>query len=63
MLKTMLNSIKTLTRYCKTTINVFFKKNFFDDDKNVYLHNKFFVKNQNSTASHVIIQTKTKVLN
>ena len=50
MLKTMLNSIKTLTRYCKTTINVFFKKNFFDDDKKFYLHDKFFVSNRIFTA-------------
>ena len=31
----MLNSIKTLKRYCKVTLNVFFNKKFFDDDKKI----------------------------
>ena len=29
----MFNSIKTLRRYCKVTLNVFFNKKIFDDDK------------------------------
>ena len=32
-LKTVLNSIKTLKIYCKATLNMFFNKENFDDDK------------------------------
>ena len=39
----MLTSIKTFKRYCKATLNVLFKKKKFDDDKNFYRHDKFFV--------------------
>ena len=46
----MLNSIKTLKRYCKATLNLFFKKKKFDDEKKIYLHDNFFVFYQNSTA-------------
>ena len=37
----MLNSIKTLKRNYKATLNVVFKKIKFDDDKKFYLHGKF----------------------
>ena len=46
----MLNSINTLKRYCKATLNVFFKKKMFDDDKKFYLQDKFFVLKWNLTA-------------
>ena len=46
----MLNSIKTFKRYCKATLNVFFKIKIFDDDKKFYLLDKFFVSNRNFTA-------------
>ena len=41
----MLNSIKTLKRNCKATLNVFFKKKKFDDDKKFHTQDKFFVSN------------------
>ena len=50
MLKTRLNSIKTLKRNYKATLNVFFKKKFFDDDRKIYSKDKFSVLNQNFTA-------------
>ena len=49
----MLNSSKILKRYCKATLNVFKKKIY--EDKKFYLHDKFFVPNQNFTAIHVKI--------
>ena len=48
--KTMVNSIKTLKRYCKATLNVFFKKKKIDDDKKFNLNDKFFVSSRNFTA-------------
>ena len=39
----MLNSIKTLKRYSKATLSEFLLKKFFDDDKNVFLYDRFFV--------------------
>ena len=42
----MLNS-KTTSRYLKASLNVFFNKKFFDDDKKLCLYDKFFVSNQN----------------
>ena len=38
----MLNSIKAMKRNCKATLNVFFKKNKFDDDKRFHLQNEYF---------------------
>jgi len=46
----MLNMIKTLKGYCTATLTMFFKKNFFDDDKKHNLHEKFFLSNRNFTA-------------
>ena len=51
----MLNSIKTLKRYCKATLNMFFNKKIFDDDKSFYLYDRFFESNQNFTTVHVKI--------
>ena len=39
--ETVLNSIKTLKRYCEVTLIVFFNKKIFDDDKKNYLYNRF----------------------
>ena len=33
--------ITTLKRYCKATLNVFFYKKFFDDDKHFSLYGRF----------------------
>ena len=49
----MLNSIKTLKRCCKATLNVFLNKNNFDYDK--YLYDKFFVSNRNFSTKDVKI--------
>ena len=49
MVKTMSNTIKTLKRYCKTTLNVFLRKKI-DYDKKFRLHDNFFVSNRNFTA-------------
>ena len=46
----MLNSMKTLKRYCKAALNVFFKKKKIDDDKKFFLHDKFLESNLNFTA-------------
>ena len=46
----MLNSIKTLKRYCKVTLNVFLKEICFYYDKKIYLHDKIFMSNQSFTA-------------
>ena len=35
MWETVLNSRKTLKRYCQVTLNVFFNKKLFDDDKKI----------------------------
>ena len=67
----MLISIKILKRYCETTLNVFFKnfklfknlwkkfkkfkKKIFDDDKKIYLHDKFFESNQNFTSLVLVL--------
>ena len=37
----MLNSIKTLKRYCKATLNKFLRKKFYDDNKNFIYMIKF----------------------
>ena len=39
----MLNTIKTLKRNCKATLNRFSKKKIFDDD----IQDEFFVSKQN----------------
>ena len=42
-LKPMLNSVKTLKRYCKAILNLSFKKKNFDDDKYfIYMINLLF---------------------
>ena len=46
----MINSIKTLKRYCKAILNVFLRKKFFDDDRKFYLNNNFFASNRNFTV-------------
>ena len=33
--KTVLNTIKNIERYCKVTLNVFYNKKIFDDDKKI----------------------------
>ena len=38
MKETVLNSIKTLKRYCKVTLNVFLNKNSYDDYKKILNH-------------------------
>ena len=38
MKETVLNCIKILKRYCKVTLNVFFIKTFFGDDKKMLLY-------------------------
>ena len=40
-LKTMLNSIKTLKRYCKATLNIFFNKKKLMMTKKIYLNDRF----------------------
>ena len=49
----MLNSIKTLKRYRKATLNMFKKKNF--DDDNFFLFDRFFESNRNFSFEHVKI--------
>ena len=49
----MLNSIKTLIRYCKATLNVFINK--LDDEKKTDSHDRFFGSNRNFTTEHVKI--------
>ena len=34
----MLNTIKTLKRYCKVILSVFFDKKMFDDDKKKFIY-------------------------
>ena len=53
-LKTMLNSIKTLIRFCKATLNeiILEKKLFW---WKFYLHDKLFVSNQSFTAKDIKI--------
>ena len=41
----MLNCIKTLKKYCKATLKVFFNKKNCDDDNNFYLYDRFIVSN------------------
>ena len=40
----MLNSIKTLKRYCQVTLNVFFNQKLFDDDIKSYLYDRCLCK-------------------
>ena len=42
----MLNSIKTLKRYCKVTLNVFFNKNFLMMTKKSDSYNRNFTTEQ-----------------
>ena len=51
----MLNSVETLKRYFKITLNVFLNKKFSDDDKKIYLFGRLFVSNQNFTTKHIKI--------
>ena len=51
----MLNSIKTLKRYCKATLNMFFNKKIVMMTKNVYSYDGIFESNQNFTIEHVKI--------
>ena len=56
MINTVLNSIKTLKGYFKVTLNVFLiNKKIFDDDKNFYSYDRFFVLTWNFTTEHVKI--------
>ena len=55
----MLNSIKTLVRYCKVTLNVFFIKKFYDDEKN-YLFDRLFVSNRKFTTEHIKTVTSSR---
>ena len=48
----MLNSIKTLKRYCKVTFEVF-KKNFLMMTKKIYFNDRIIVSNQNFFAEHI----------
>ena len=41
----MLNSIKTLKRYCKATLNVFFYKKMLKMTENFHLYGRYFVSN------------------
>ena len=43
MQETALNSIKTLKRYYKITLNVCFNKKKFDDDKKIYLYDMLYI--------------------
>ena len=40
------NSITTLKRHLQASLNVFFNKKKFDDDKIIYLNDRFFVSNR-----------------
>ena len=54
MQETVLNSIKTFIRYCKVTLNEFFNKKFYDDDKKKnYLFVRLFVSNRSFTTEHI----------
>ena len=44
-----------MKRYCKVTLNKFFKDKVFNEDKKSYLYNRFFVLNQNLTTKHIKI--------
>ena len=55
MYQTVLNSIKTLVRYYKVTLIVFFYKKIYDDDKKKYLFDRLFVSNRNFTTEHIKI--------
>ena len=46
----MLNSLKTLKRYCRATLNKFFDKKNSDDDKKFYVFDKFIMSNRNFTT-------------
>ena len=45
----VLNSITTLKRYCKGTLNMLFNKKKLMMTKFFYLYDRFFVSNQNFT--------------
>ena len=51
----MLNSIETLKRYCKATLNMFQYKKMFDGDKISDLYDRFFELNPGFTTEHVRI--------
>ena len=53
--KTVLNTIKNIERYCKVTLNVFYNKKIFDDDKKISFIWKIFVSNRIFTTEHVKI--------
>ena len=51
----MLNSIKTLKRYCKATLNMFFDKKNLMMTKVIYLYDRFLESNRNFMTEHVKI--------
>lgn len=51
----MLHSKKKIKRYCKLTLNVFFYKNIFNDDKTSDLYDIFFISNRNFTTENIKI--------
>ena len=55
----MFNSIKLIKRYCKITLNVFFIKKFYDDEKN-YLFDRLFVSNRKFTTEHIKTVTSSR---
>ena len=44
-----------MKRYCKATLNFYFNKIMFVDDKNFYLYDIFLKSNRNLTTKHVKI--------
>ena len=51
----MLNSIKTLKKYCKANLNVFLVKKILMMTKKISItYNRIFVSNQNLTTEHII---------
>ena len=42
----MLNSKKKKKRHCKVTLNVYFNKQLFDNDKKSFSYDRFIVSNQ-----------------
>ena len=48
----MLNSIKTLKRDCKVSLNAFFNKKNFVDDKKILFIDRIFVSNRNFITEH-----------
>ena len=45
-IKNCASSTTTLKRYCKATLNVFFNKNIYDDDKIFHQYGTLFVSNK-----------------